>query len=63
MLTSDIKSLSACGGVANNNRVHERMVDPAQRKGVALFSHTRPHSGDNAAMIAFAAYVQELIKA
>ncbi|MDR2436400.1 MAG: tRNA (adenosine(37)-N6)-threonylcarbamoyltransferase complex transferase subunit TsaD [Puniceicoccales bacterium] len=62
-LTPDIKSLSVCGGVANNNRLRERLADLAQRKGVAFFSPTRPHSGDNAAMIAFAAHVQGIIKA
>jgi N6-L-threonylcarbamoyladenine synthase len=62
-LTPDIKSLSVCGGVANNDRLRQRLADLAQRKGILFFPPTRPHSGDNAAMIAFAAHVQGIIRA
>ncbi|MDR2721240.1 MAG: tRNA (adenosine(37)-N6)-threonylcarbamoyltransferase complex transferase subunit TsaD [Puniceicoccales bacterium] len=62
-LTPAIRSLSVCGGVANNNRLCERLEELAQCKGIPFFAPTRSHSGDNAAMIAFAAHVQRIIRA
>jgi N6-L-threonylcarbamoyladenine synthase len=59
-LTADMQSLGLCGGVANNATLRERLETLAREKGVPFFAPTRAHSGDNAAMIAFAAYVSQI---
>jgi N6-L-threonylcarbamoyladenine synthase len=52
-----IRSLGLCGGVANNSCLRERLGHLATSRGVPFFSPARQHSGDNAAMIAFAAFM------
>jgi N6-L-threonylcarbamoyladenine synthase len=59
-LIADIKSLGLCGGVANNASLRGRLEVLAKSKGVPFFAPTRGHSGDNAAMIAFAAYISQI---
>lgn len=50
-------SIGLSGGVANNARLREGITALAQRRKVPLFIAERRHSGDNAAMIAFAAFI------
>lgn len=50
-------SLGLSGGVANNKRLRELLKSLSQEVGVPLYVAEPKHSGDNAAMIAFAAYV------
>jgi N6-L-threonylcarbamoyladenine synthase len=61
VLTPTIRSLSVCGGVANNGCLRMRLKELAEEKGVPFFAPTRRHSGDNAAMIAFAAHIQRIL--
>ena len=51
-------SLGLSGGVANNRTLRSRFKDLAQRESVPLFLAEPRHSGDNAGMIAFAAYME-----
>ncbi|HCR36674.1 MAG TPA: tRNA (adenosine(37)-N6)-threonylcarbamoyltransferase complex transferase subunit TsaD [Opitutae bacterium] len=50
------KSLGLSGGVANNQRLRALFKSLASHAGVELFVAEPRHTGDNAAMIAFAAY-------
>jgi N6-L-threonylcarbamoyladenine synthase len=51
-------SLGLSGGVANNCILRNRFKDLAQKESVPLFLAEPRHSGDNAGMIAFAAYME-----
>jgi N6-L-threonylcarbamoyladenine synthase len=51
------KSLGLSGGVANNNQLQAAFEKLANRSGVPFFRALPRHTGDNAAMIAFAAYM------
>ena len=51
------RSIGLSGGVANNKLLREEMKHLADAKGVCLLCAEPKHSGDNAAMIAFAAEV------
>ena len=48
--------LGLSGGVANNRRLRERLAARAQRERVAFLPSRPEHTGDNAGMIAFAAW-------
>ncbi|GHB95272.1 tRNA (adenosine(37)-N6)-threonylcarbamoyltransferase complex transferase subunit TsaD [Cerasicoccus arenae] len=50
-------SLGLSGGVANNTLLREEFAALSRRKGLPLFMAERRHTGDNAAMIAFAAWL------
>jgi N6-L-threonylcarbamoyladenine synthase len=58
-LTPSIRSLGVCGGVANNGCLREKLGALANSKSLPFFAPTPRHSGDNAAMIAFAAFIQQ----
>jgi N6-L-threonylcarbamoyladenine synthase len=60
-LTPAIRSLSVCGGVANNGCLRARLENLARERGIPFFAPTRRHSGDNAAMIAFAAHIRRIL--
>ena len=53
---SSFASLGLSGGVANNKRLREVFAALAESNGLPLFIAEPAHTGDNAAMIAFAAY-------
>ncbi len=57
-----IKSFGVCGGVSNNQVLCRRLRELSDRYGVPLLIPSREYTGDNAAMIAFAAYVQEIFE-
>lgn len=50
------RSLGLSGGVANNRRLRAAFADLARRHGVPLLAARPEHTGDNAGMIAFAAW-------
>ncbi|MEM9226490.1 MAG: tRNA (adenosine(37)-N6)-threonylcarbamoyltransferase complex transferase subunit TsaD [Verrucomicrobiota bacterium] len=50
------QSLGLSGGVANNTRLRESMAALAAEEGLPLHTAQKQHTGDNAAMIAFAAF-------
>jgi len=50
------RSLGLSGGVANNGRLRERLAELARRERVAFLPSRPEHTGDNAGMIAFAAW-------
>jgi N6-L-threonylcarbamoyladenine synthase len=52
-----IRSVGLSGGVANNRRLRATLQTEADRVGVPLLAAMPEHTGDNAAMIAFAAWV------
>ncbi len=49
-------SIGLSGGVANNNRLRTAFGQLAQKSGLPFFLARPEHTGDNAGMIAFAAY-------
>jgi N6-L-threonylcarbamoyladenine synthase len=51
------RSLGLSGGVANNGPLRAALGELARREGVALLAAEPRHTGDNAGMIAFAAWV------
>jgi N6-L-threonylcarbamoyladenine synthase len=51
------RSLGLSGGVANNGSLRRALEAEATRGGVAFFAAQPKHTGDNAGMIAFAAWV------
>jgi N6-L-threonylcarbamoyladenine synthase len=54
----EIRSLGLSGGVANNRLLRSALSREAQRAGVEFLAAEPRHTGDNAGMIAFAAWVQ-----
>ncbi len=52
------KSLGLSGGVANNTVLRERMDSVAKRGRLPFFCALPEHRGDNAGMIAFAAFIE-----
>ncbi|MDR1401489.1 MAG: tRNA (adenosine(37)-N6)-threonylcarbamoyltransferase complex transferase subunit TsaD [Puniceicoccales bacterium] len=54
------KSLGISGGVSNNETLRSRIFALAERFSKKFICPLPQHSGDNAAMIAFAAYVETL---
>jgi N6-L-threonylcarbamoyladenine synthase len=57
----DCKSVGISGGVSNNDSLRNRVLAIAEDFGKIFVCPEKRHSGDNAAMIAFAAYVTESI--
>ena len=53
----DFRSIGLSGGVANNQLLRDEMKELAQRNGTELLCAEPRHTGDNAAMIAYAAHV------
>ncbi|MGH7944427.1 MAG: tRNA (adenosine(37)-N6)-threonylcarbamoyltransferase complex transferase subunit TsaD [Opitutaceae bacterium] len=53
------RSLGVSGGVANNRRLRAVLEAEAQRARVAFYAAQPKHTGDNAGMIAFAAWVDQ----
>ena len=54
------RSLGVSGGVANNLRLRGALDAVARRSGVRFLAAEPRHTGDNAAMIAFAAWMDGL---
>lgn len=52
------RSLGLSGGVANNSTLRERFLQLGKCKGREVLLAQREHTGDNAAMIAFAAWMR-----
>jgi N6-L-threonylcarbamoyladenine synthase len=52
-----IRSIGLSGGVANNGVLRAALAEEARRSRVAFLAAPPPHTGDNAGMIAFAAWV------
>jgi N6-L-threonylcarbamoyladenine synthase len=52
----NFKSLGLSGGVANNRTLRAALAAEAKRAGVPLLAAQPQHTGDNAGMIAFAAW-------
>lgn len=53
------RSLGLSGGVANNGRLREVFATLAAKHKIPLHVARRGHTGDNAAMIAFASWIDE----
>jgi len=51
------RSLGLSGGVANNRGLRSRLGEVAREEGIPLLAAAPEHTGDNAGMIAFAAWV------
>jgi N6-L-threonylcarbamoyladenine synthase len=56
---SDYKSLGLSGGVSNNQALRVAMADLAQRYRIPCLIAEPRHTGDNAGMIAFAAFADQ----
>jgi N6-L-threonylcarbamoyladenine synthase len=52
------RSLGLSGGVANNRTLRAALAEEARRAGVPLLAAEPRHTGDNAGMIAFAAWAE-----
>ncbi|MFM7743558.1 MAG: tRNA (adenosine(37)-N6)-threonylcarbamoyltransferase complex transferase subunit TsaD [Verrucomicrobiota bacterium] len=50
------RSVGLSGGVANNRTLRDRLTDAAQQRGLPMLVAEPKHCGDNAGMIAFAAW-------
>ena len=57
------RSVGLSGGVANNGPVRAAVAATAARHGVPLLAAEPRHTGDNAAMVGFAAWVDPLVSA
>ena len=53
------KSIGVCGGVANNNLLRGELKKLAEENGMEFLAAAKKHCGDNAGMIAWAAWVDE----
>ena len=58
----EIKSIGISGGVSNNNSLRTKAADLAKQHDKILLLPWRQHTGDNASMIAFAAFIQGVFK-
>ena len=56
---SSYKSVGLSGGVANNHSLRTRLTAIAQPRGLPMLIAAPKHCGDNAGMIAFAAWAEE----
>ena len=52
-----IRCVCLCGGVSNNENLQNRALEIADRHRLDFFAPLKQHTGDNAAMIAFAEYI------
>lgn len=59
---TDAASVGLSGGVANNGLLRSEMDKLARKRKLPLFMAERRHTGDNAAMIAFAAMVDPTVR-
>ena len=57
------RSLGLSGGVANNRTLRAALEGEAKRAGVPFFAAQPKHTGDNAGMIAFAAWAETTLPA
>jgi N6-L-threonylcarbamoyladenine synthase len=55
--TAEFRSVGLSGGVANNRALRAAIAEVGRRRGVPCFAAEPRHTGDNAAMIAFAAWM------
>ena len=55
--SSEFSSIGLSGGVANNKTLHSRLAELAAARSVRFLAPDPCHTGDNAAMIAFAAHI------
>ncbi|HWA85673.1 MAG TPA: tRNA (adenosine(37)-N6)-threonylcarbamoyltransferase complex transferase subunit TsaD, partial [Opitutus sp.] len=53
---TNFRSVGLSGGVANNRVLREAFQDVARRERIPFFAARPEHTGDNAGMIAFAAW-------
>ena len=56
----DFRSIGLSGGVANNRTLRARFQKMADERRVTFLAAKPEHTGDNAGMIAFAAWVEQL---
>ncbi len=56
------RSVGLSGGVANNRNLREALGALASERGLALFAAEPKHTGDNAGMIAFAAWADPAVR-
>lgn len=56
----EFRSIGLSGGVANNRALRARLQGLADDRGVAFLAAKPEHTGDNAGMIAFAAWIERL---
>ena len=59
--TDDYRSVGLSGGVANNRTLRETMHSMATRRSLKFLAAEPRHTGDNAGMIAFAAWVDPAV--
>ncbi len=55
--TGPFRSVGLSGGVANNRALRAAIAEVGRRRGLPVFAAEPRHTGDNAAMIAFAAWM------
>jgi len=55
--SSEFSSLGLSGGVANNKTLRCRLAELASAQNIRFLAPNPCHTGDNAAMIAFAAHI------
>lgn len=53
------KSVGLSGGVANNQKLRQSFVEVAEKNDISAFLPDKKHTGDNAAMIAFSAWINQ----
>ena len=58
LASGHFQSFGLSGGVANNQTLRQRIVGLAQSQDIPLYLAEPRHTGDNAAMIAFAAFIE-----
>lgn len=58
LVAGDFRSVGLSGGVANNHLLRERLAEVAERQGLPLLAALPRHTGDNAGMVAFAAWME-----
>ena len=51
------QSVGLSGGVANNQKLRQSFIEVAEKNDIAAFVPDSKHTGDNAAMIAFSAWI------
>lgn len=59
-LNHTIRSIGVCGGVSNNQSLRGRLDAIGKKYALPVLMPKREYTGDNAAMIAFTAYMQEI---
>ncbi len=59
--TAPFRSIGLSGGVANNRTLRAAMATMAERRGLRFLAAQPKHTGDNAGMIAFAAWADPVV--